>query len=323
MEVLQAPHEGDERTAILHQPDVRRLISWTVQGHEKIMPLPTREGDCFPEVSRLIGDREKVVLLLEELTYHGIYRRIKAYSEPACPNCRSSEISDKYVCPFCEGKDLEKGQRIQHLGCGHLDLETRFQEHDRFVCPKCGKEPRLIGTDYQRIENVFHCNDCDRDLSVPKIVQTCASCGNSFNQEEADLKPVFGYIFNEEERGQILADCLTDLPTNRPLETQEYDTEKKMLNHLLPWTQTPEENAHCQQGETGRNRPVPEKLERTEKIAALLHTIAFLIEEKETPEREQENAEMEFASGGVAEEDALCRMGNVHSRIKEILGYGR
>lgn len=217
----------DERATMLQRTDIRRLLSWTVQGHEKIIPLPTREGDRFPEVSRIIGDPEKVVLMLEELTYYGIYRRVKAYSELVCPSCKSAEVSDKYACPFCNGQDLEKGVQIQHFSCGHVDLEARFQKDGNFACPRCGKEPRLIGTDYQRIENVFHCNHCGREFSIPKIAQTCSDCNASFAHEEADLKPVFGYTFNEEKRDEILADSLMVFPQ------EQLEIDQKGLSDLV------------------------------------------------------------------------------------------
>jgi len=213
----------EEKTRILLRPGVRRLLSWVVQGHEKITSLHLKEGDRFPEVTRLLGDSEQTVALLEELASRGIFRRVKAYSEPACPDCKSTDLSEKYVCPFCEGEDLDKGERIQHHGCGHVDLETRFQKDGELICPRCGKELRLIGTDYQRIENIFRCNDCSRDFSIPKIVKICNTCNNPFPHEKAELKPIYGYTLNEERRTEIIAHCLIEIPLTRLLESQGYD----------------------------------------------------------------------------------------------------
>ena len=209
--------------SILRRPDVRGLLSWAVQGNEKIMPLPRREGKRFPELSRLFGDTAKIVALLEELVSCDIFRKVKAYSQPACPSCGFIDIFDNHACPYCEGQDLEKGDQVQHHSCGYVDREVRFQKDGQLICPRCLEELKLIGTDYQRIENIFHCNHCERDFSVARLVHTCVSCGISFPYEKADLKPAFGYILNEEKRDEIIANSLIGLPIIRLLETRGYD----------------------------------------------------------------------------------------------------
>lgn len=221
--------EGDSgaiwnvRAISLRRLDIGRLLGWTVQGHERIIPLRVKEGYRFPEVSRLLEDPEKTIPLLEELTSYGMYRRIKVRSEPACPECGSTGISDEYVCPFCGGQDLDKGERIQHFGCGHVDSETRFSKDGGLICPKCGKELKLTGTDYQRIDGIFRCNECGRDFSVPKITQSCVSCGASFTPEKADLNPIFGYVFNEEKRAKVMTEGLMHLSVIKLLKAQGYD----------------------------------------------------------------------------------------------------
>lgn len=208
--------------SILPRPEVRQLLSWVIQGHEKIAPLPLKDNDRFPEVNKIIGDSMTAVPLLEELASYGLLHRIKAYSEPSCPNCGSTQIFDKYLCPLCEGQNLDKGQRIQHYACGHVDLKVRFNKDGKLICPKCGKELKLIGTDYQRIEDVFHCNDCHRDSSMPKVLQTCSICSTSYPHEKAELKPIFGYVFNEEKRTEVIANALVELPIVKLLKAQGY-----------------------------------------------------------------------------------------------------
>lgn len=208
--------------SILLQPPIRKLLSWIVQGHEKIVPLPVEACDRFPEVNEIIGDSTKAVSLLENLASYGLLNRLKTCSEPSCPNCGSTQIFNRYVCPLCESQNLDKRQRIQHYACGYVDFEDCFNKDEKLICPKCRKELKLIGTDYQRIKNVFHCNDCNHNSSIPKIIQTCLNCRASYPHEKADLKPIFGYIFNEEKRAEVLANILVELPLIQLLEAHGY-----------------------------------------------------------------------------------------------------
>lgn len=212
----------NERLKLYKRPDVRQLLSWTVQGHEDIRPLPAKIDDCFPEVSRILGDPERSVPLLEELSSAGLYHRVKVGVEPVCPECGDSKISSSYVCPYCESWDIEKGARIEHYACGHVDYQNNFYKDGQLICPKCENELRLIGTDYQRIGNLFHCNECKRDSSIPKIIGTCIDHGHTFSYEEANLKPVYGYTFNETLRDEIAAHCLIELPIIRFMESMGY-----------------------------------------------------------------------------------------------------
>ncbi len=215
----------NERLQLYRRSDVRQLLSWTVQGHEEIRPLPGKEGDHFPEVSRILGSPERGISLLEELAAAGFYRRVKAEVEPVCPECGDTKIFSSYTCPFCESHDLEKGSRLEHYPCGHVDFQKNFYKDGQLVCPKCDIELRLLGTDYQRIDNLFHCNDCKRDSSVPKITWVCADYGHTFSHEEAKLKPVYGYTFNEELRKEVVAHCLIELPFVRFMESLGYQAE--------------------------------------------------------------------------------------------------
>lgn len=215
----------DERLQLYKRSEVRRVLCWSLQGHRSIMPSPSNGNDPFPEVVKIAGANVNIAGLLEEIASCGIYLRRRIESKPACSNCGSINLSYKYVCPLCDGHDLDKGVRIEHHECGHVDFQAQFEKGRELVCPKCGKELKLLGTDYHRLEDFILCNECKREFSIPKIVQTCLSCGVNCSFEKADIKPIFGYILNENLSSEIISYCSIEPPIVKFLEAQGYEVE--------------------------------------------------------------------------------------------------
>jgi rubrerythrin len=220
-----SPVSSSERLDLYKRTEIRHLLSWTVQGHEKIDPILGKNRDHFPEVSRIVGSSEKSILLLEEMASAGFYTKIKVATEAICPDCGDNEISVSQVCPLCESPDIEKADRIEHYACGHIDRDHNFYKQGQLICPKCGKELKLIGTDYQRIEDIFHCNKCKGDTSALKVVGKCTDNNHTFSYDEIDLKPIYGYKFNEDLREEVTAHCLLERPLAEFMESLGYKTE--------------------------------------------------------------------------------------------------
>jgi len=192
--------------------EVRLLLSWIVNGHEKVEPTWSREAHsyAYPELDKLLGN-PVAPRLLEELATEGLLERYTVDDIILCPQCHAAdELHDRYLCLFCDGSDLQKGVLIEHYNCGHVDFAPAFSRAGGLVCPKCSRSLKLIGTDYRRVENVFRCGSCKRDSSVPKVVHVCTRCNAQFNYEQASLRPIYGYKFVERFRGEVVANCTAE-----------------------------------------------------------------------------------------------------------------
>ncbi len=220
-----APLSSGERLQLYQRPDIRHLLSWTIQGHERISPALGKDQDRFPEVSRILGSPESSTALLEELASAGFYQKVKVATKAICPECGDAKISVSQVCPLCESPDIEKADRIEHYACGCIDQEEKFHREGQLICPRCEKELRIIGTDYQRVEDIFFCNQCKRDTSILKVIGRCADHNHTFSYDKVDLKPVYGYVFNESLREEVTAQCLLERPLAEFIESMGYKTE--------------------------------------------------------------------------------------------------
>jgi len=167
-----------------------------------------------------------VAPLLDELASNGLYERYIVDSEPACPECgSSSHVHYRYECSFCQSRSLRKGVLIEHYGCGYIDFSEKFSRNGDLICPKCSGKLKLIGTDYRRIENLFRCLNCGKDFSIPNLLGRCRVCNVGFSPENAGIRPIYGYKFNEQMRSEVTANCIIEAPLTSLLREKGYEVE--------------------------------------------------------------------------------------------------
>jgi len=200
------------------------LLKWMADGHKTIMPEMKDGKVTYPEVAGLIPGGDPIELL-DQLATRGILKKERHASEVLCPSCGSSILKDQYACMFCRGAHLETGEMIEHYSCGNVDFEVKFHKDGRLICPKCGKELKVIGTDYRRVGKVFKCHDCGKDSSIPRIVHICQSCGTASTWEQSQLRVLYRFRVNEEKEEEIESLTAVYLPLVEFLQKQGFKTE--------------------------------------------------------------------------------------------------
>jgi len=204
--------DAESRYALYRRREVRLLLSWTINGHEKITPILADVGYEYKEINDLL-EVPNSFSLLEELSQHLLFHKAIFDMQLACPRCGSSRaIHDSYFCPFCKNHELRRGSLVEHYACNYVDFLEDFARGGELVCPKCAKTLKLMGTDYRRIDSIFRCNSCRRDFSVPGISHLCIGCKSDFTYETAKLDPIYTYTFSEELRQEVMANCVVELP---------------------------------------------------------------------------------------------------------------
>jgi hypothetical protein len=224
-----------ERRALYLRRQIQTLLEWIINGHAKIEPSWIHESRVYrySELDNLLGS-PVAGLLLEELASKGLLKRYTVDDMIECPKCHSpDELRDRYLCLFCDSSDLRKGTLIEHYNCGHVDFAESFRGDGGLMCPKCDRVLKLLGTDYRRIDGMYRCQSCKRDSSVPKVVHVCTRCNQQFDYNQADVRPVYGYEFVEEFRGEVVANCTFETPLTEFLKKMGYSVEaRKILTGL-------------------------------------------------------------------------------------------
>lgn len=96
--------------------------------------------------------------------------------EHLCPKCNHSHIIYTENCPKCGSADLRIENIIHHFRCANVSSEATYNIGGMLVCPKCRRQLRHIGVDYDRPATVFTCNDCGDTFSLPRTNATCCNC---------------------------------------------------------------------------------------------------------------------------------------------------
>jgi predicted RNA-binding Zn-ribbon protein involved in translation (DUF1610 family) len=106
-------------------------------------------------------------------------------------------------CPRDDSSNLIKGQLIEHFSCGYVGLDKDFKQDSRYVCPKCHKDLRLIGTDYRNIGIHYRCQDDGEIFTTPVIKWRNLRTRKEWNQEELKEMEVYSYRFSPDKKGWL------------------------------------------------------------------------------------------------------------------------
>ena len=146
---------------------------------------------------------EKLVLALKKMVTAGILKAKPARSVVSCPFCGSLTVSLRLRCPECGDVQLKKGESLEHLTCGHIDFDSKFEKGEgALVCPKCEKKLKMIGVDYRRIKSWYKCSH-DHFFGKPVDGFLCSSCKRDFTLEDSLLEMLQEYQLTEAGRGML------------------------------------------------------------------------------------------------------------------------
>ena len=74
-----------------------------------------------------------------------------------------------------------------------MDLESKFQQKDKLVCPKCNQELKKPDVDYRKAGVWCACKDCNKSFDIPVTEHFCKDCHEVSTFEEAIINDVYSY----------------------------------------------------------------------------------------------------------------------------------
>ncbi|HPP01237.1 MAG TPA: diguanylate cyclase [bacterium] len=110
-----------------------------------------------------------------------------------CPHCHRYNLNFREVCPQCESGRIQEESTIHHFSCGYIGFERDFTQGMKWICPKCGKDLRHIGVDYDKpVDNIW-CSDCHANFSEPAVQCFCLHCQQVSPPSDLIVRPVAQY----------------------------------------------------------------------------------------------------------------------------------
>lgn len=190
-----------ELPASLRKPQIMSLLKAIKVGTvTKFVPSFSYEkGIFYPDLEKFDPTSDIDYHVFEEIEKYGILRREFYDSGLACPSCGSLKVSIKFRCPSCGSTDIDKGEAIEHLYCGHIDKYGEFARGEKMICPKCRRELKALGVDYRKKGLFFKCGICPNIMPMPIYNYTCGGCGESSTANYLDIKKFYTFVVESKD----------------------------------------------------------------------------------------------------------------------------
>jgi DNA-directed RNA polymerase subunit RPC12/RpoP len=192
---------------LLRDGRVIKLIDALILGRiNEITPaidLSVKSGGHYPDIERLMDTSgEETADILEKLADEGILHK-KLIEKLHCDPDGSLQLLPVERCPRCGSGNLISGKLIEHFYCGNIGLEQEFKHDIKYVCSKCNRELKLLGTDYRYAGTQYKCLDCNDIFPAPTIKWRSLSTGKIWALEELHDVPFYIYSFNNDKKGLV------------------------------------------------------------------------------------------------------------------------
>lgn len=139
----------------------------------------SRLGYEYPLLAVNLGedDKHRMFELLEQAERENLLKGIYLDRIHLCGHCYSTHLSFRNVCASCGSTNLSTQDTIHHFVCAYIGPQSDFSVGMDLVCPKCGKELKHIGVDYDKPSVIDACNQCSAITQDSLVRALCFHCG--------------------------------------------------------------------------------------------------------------------------------------------------
>lgn len=197
IEQLIIPH------LISHQELVQyKILAYCFTRNKVIDPITTRQslfGYQFPLISLLYKPTEAIELLkmLEGLVKQKLLSFTLQDYIHLCKSCSGNYVNFRECCPKCDSIDITAHDMIHHFVCAHVAPEKDFKVEDGLECPKCDKQLRHIGIDYDKPSTIYSCNTCNHEFQNTGMKALCIDCSTEHQLDELLEKTIGSYSITQ------------------------------------------------------------------------------------------------------------------------------
>ena len=201
------PAQDETGAAVLEDPRVVKLVDALVSGKlpdiNPVVDFSYKRGFAYPSVNSLLDTSEvDTINILEALANSGILIK-QSYEKFYIDPDGLFQLVPIERCPRCDSSNIVKGQLVEHFSCGYVGLDRDFKQDSRYVCPKCRKDLRLIGTDYRNVGIHYRCQDCSEVSTVPVVKWRNMKTRKIWASEELREVEAYSYQFSPDKKGWL------------------------------------------------------------------------------------------------------------------------
>lgn len=203
------------RQKILADPKTRELLRRLIVEDRPLTPDVGSDGLVhYLTAEEVIGDSKATEGWIEEMLGEAILKKTGEKDLVTCPTHLRADPLVQLECTRCGARKMRKTSLVEHLYCGYIDADSKFDKGGFLVCPNCKRA--IHHADEMRSSGVwFECQNCLTKTSVPKVMFACRE-GHEFGTSELRLAVAPTYAVEASAVGQlkntlILAPALVEL----------------------------------------------------------------------------------------------------------------
>ncbi len=190
--------------------DTYRVLLHAWSRNKSVKPKKSKKetlGYVYPYFKvKKVKSILKQLQILNNLSSVGLLEQILQDKVQLCANCNDSFLIYKETCPHCHSIAIKSEDVIHHFSCAHIGKESTFKHENReyLNCPKCDKDLRHIGIDYDKPSSVFNCLDCNKNFQNASIIAECHSCDHKNTLDSLHEFPIYKYNLTEKGERKLL-----------------------------------------------------------------------------------------------------------------------
>lgn len=207
-EIIDLAQSFEQRRARL-SPEVKKADQAEIQLLSRLFvstkPLLPRlsakqEGLVLYNTIFQPADIEKAAKMLVK---RGLLKETFFDRVSTCPSCMSARFNVKEECPTCSSANLAEESYLHHFRCAYEGPESDFECEGDLICPKCSRELRHFGKDYDRPGQMLMCGSCGTATSEPNVTFSCLDCGTKTDGDKIEARDIFSYALTEDGQAYL------------------------------------------------------------------------------------------------------------------------
>jgi len=206
-----------DRQKLLGDPRTREMLRRLVQGAKSLVPEVGADGLIhYLAAEEVMGDRLATEAWIDQLVGAGLMKKNASKEIVTCPTHLRADPVVQLECLKCKARKMRKTALVEHLYCGYIDNDSKFDKGGFLVCPNC-KRPIQRAEEMRSSGVWFECTNCTTKTSIPKVVFSCRD-GHEFGTADLRLGTAFSYVLEDSvvallKNTLILTPALADLLT--------------------------------------------------------------------------------------------------------------
>ncbi len=193
-----------------HQEAVNyKTLAYCYTRNQLLSPMPSRHsliGYEFPMLSLLFKEDEMFLMLktLEKLTQQKQLSFTLQDYVHLCKSCSGNYVNYRECCPKCQSIDIKAHDMVHHFVCAHVAPEKDFKSDNGLECPKCDKQLRHIGIDYDKPSTIYSCNSCNHEFQNSGMKALCIDCETEHELDELLEKSIGNYSLTQKGENEVI-----------------------------------------------------------------------------------------------------------------------